>query len=1421
VTDDQLLQWVRETPREELTAGEIAELRRRIGHSTELRQALADEIQLEAALGDALGQVQISLEWIFTRAAAVPRAGRMARLYGWGAISAVALAITSVGVVIGLRGPDEPRQVAQDKTGDGTGPGHRDSIVADENESPAPMSADESAAAAAATQRERHRERVAAPLTQSDPDDDDAPPQNLTADPVRWFGDSCFDELALRVGPPASRWDECLRPLVDARLIDIGGKAAGMAISGLVELVPALDEGRVVRMALTNHDRLKLHCWSGASGVTLEFSQSPHPAWAAYASTRRLDALRPGEVALVATDSGRYRRTGQGTVELRHQDGLLVLSRGDVPLIVAPLANTPKQVVFDGSAVLRGLEVVSSGPFPLADDRNGSDAALPDLPAALDWLRHPLAPGQWRTLPGGGIELQVDGAADGDAVPHANRAGGDWAATRIDHAAGREIVFEIDDPRPASGVYLGDETGQPLWRIGFFQVEGPDHSLEQGRIGYDFSAPGDTRTTFALEGGKGPQALAGRHMWLRLVAGCGSLSCWTSGDGIHWGLALEPLRPLDCRFSTAGVYCRPADGTSSIRLLRLEARPLAKIESLTSASLAGRAPVPNEVPDLDDWQRSVYESQPDDVGADDWWRACAVRTLAAGAPPSLANPLLLTLLAKAVVSDETPAERLRLLDEAALIVDGGDATGLAGFVSLYDRLGQALTRQGQRRAYSLLRPRIMASPLATSLDLDLALEGLARAELFELAYRGDWESLGQTCRTIRFFGGGAEGPSPSESYLSGRKRVLALVESCERLVAAQLPLLGADAAGRPAQPHPWVEQVGKEGYNLSTELASALDARAYRDACGVIANAAIGTSEGLLPDAVDRQWFVSLPALVEVALREHPPLAGLLAGEFSQTAIARLRRATADDDFSTVQAVAMQFHGTPPAAKAQRWLGDRALAGGQFTRALAHFSAALRYAPSAEQKQLAARRRLAAAMLGRDLGEPPEEGVQLGDGHLAPDEFERLVADMRARGASSAMAGSDKPPVTAAPLPARYELRPWARLDNVIAVPLAASQDQSDLMGRQLAVAVTPSALIVAAPTRIEAYDLADRACLWSFSLEADSSANLVGPAMTGLATPMRPLLAGARLFARQSTAKGPELFALDISNGRLLWRQAAAGPVVGDPLLVEYDLLAPCVAPAGNGLTELSLVTFDPNSGNVRERFPLTRFHALVAGELACHASVAGEMIVITAGGTTIACDLVGRLQWLRRHLWFPPPLDGNHTPCHVPPLVAGDFVYVAQPGVRAVECLELATGRLCWKRVQSDLDRIVGLAAGRLIVRTRSGWVGLDAESGQPDWYRDQPHWLEAVLFGADGRLMSAEYDHDSDDERADQRGTKNHGARWVWIDGRTGDELARCPLSTSPDARVGPLFGAGDRFFGLAELEGPGPRAIVELVKAEELP
>jgi len=1415
VTDEQLVQLLRETPHKDLSTGEIAELRRRIGQSAELRQALADDLRLERVLADALGHVQVPLDWIFRQSAAVPPSGRVARLFGWGALSAIAFLVVSVGTMIALRRSDEPpRQLAQ-----------RDDVVRTDESGGALQAPDEPNPAAPTV----GTNDVASPL--DEPDGEQAPipgdsgkgpgrgrstllvegagdenPSEKADDAGRPFFDFCFDELPTDDAARREAWAQWLRPLEEGRLIEIGGATPGKALIGPVQLDAALGEGRAVRLLLSEHDQLKLHCWSGTTGITLEYSDLPLPAWAAYSATRRRDEFRPDSMALVGADDGRYRRTGyprtgypntgQGTVELRHQDGLIVLSRGDVPLLVAPLAEAPDLIVFDGRATLRSLDVAVGGPFPLQGARHRNRSAGFPQPARLDWRQRLAAAAKWSPLADGRMELLVE-----DAPETA------WAGTHIDDAGLREIVFEIEDPMPGTGIYLGDEKGQPLYQVGFFQIQGMDGSPRPGQIGFEFSSPGETRTTMADHGRPGPRPRAGQRQWLRLVFGGGSLKCWTSGDGLHWGLAMEPLRQSNGRYSTAGVYCLPGGGTRSIRLRRIEPRRLAMIESLAPAVLAERALALTDVPDLAIWQSAVLESQPADVDPTDWWSACAVRTLAAGPSPPLANALVVALVAKAVAVDNPPAERLQLLEEAALIFDAGDPAGLTGFTSLYDQLGRALVRQGYRRPYSLVRQQLMASPLATRLEVDIAPCALVRAELVNLAYDDDWEALGETCRALAFFGVTYQ---PATAGPSQRPALVALAEWCQRLAAAQRPpTVGAGALGRPAWQHPWVENVGKEGYNLLAEFASALEARAYRDACQVIANAAEPLSEDLLPDAADPRLFVSLPAAVEFAVRDHPALERALGEGFGQTALLRLRRAAADDDVTGVQAVANQFYGTPAAAESLRWLGDRALAGGQFTRAETNYTAASRFASAVEQRQLAARLRLAAAMLGRDVGAPPLEPVRLADGQLTPDEFERLVGEMRALRSQAAAAST--PPVTsddqvaAVPPPARYELRPWARFEA--AAPAASSPSPFDALGRQLAVTVAPPLVIVTAPASMTAYDLAGGACRWSFTLDAALAAHSSGPS-----APARPLVVGQRLFARQSTAGGTELFALDAGTGQLLWRQAAAAGVAADPLWIEDQLLAPVVSAVGDGFIELALATFDPDSGELLERHPLARFRSVPGAVFSCSARAAGELIVITAGGTTMACDLLGRPRWLRRHPWLSSPLDGQPAPFHQPPLVADELVYSTQPGALSIECVERATGRLRWQRVFADLDRVIGLASNRLIVRTLSGWVALDAISGRPVWYRDEDDWLEASLCADDGALLLAQRD----------RAAEN-GVRLIWLDARTGREQAAWRLPKWPQRHMafGPLFRVGERIFGGIGGDEPASREIMELVNAGELP
>ena len=108
----------------------------------------------------------------------------------------------------------------------------------------------------------------------------------------------------------------------------------------------------------------------------------------------------------------------------------------------------------------------------------------------------------------------------------------------------------------------------------------------------------------------------------------------------------------------------------------------------------------------------------------------------------------------------------------------------------------------------------------------------------------------------------------------------------------------------------------------------------------------------------------------------------------------------------------------------------------------------------------------------------------------------------------------------------------------------------------------------------------------------------------------------------------------------------------------------------------------------------PLAQFRDVWARQIPCQAVAAGDSIVAIVGGAALCCDLLGQSRWLRRETWLTSAVDSRALARHRdPPLVAGDVVYVTQPSMPGVECLDLATGQLRWQYVSPKLSRLVGL--------------------------------------------------------------------------------------------------------------------------------
>ncbi len=742
MTDLELVRLVQDSLPEELSSEQIAVLRRRMPHSPELREALVEQLELEQTLCGALGEVHVSLDWIFAQAASASAAGGIAKLFGWGATTALVVAVTSIGVLV------EPPWAAAPKPA----PVHLAQAAAVAQPLPLradepPLPADEMIGPAALQNTELEADSpsdvlVPAPVTQRDPAggvereargksaNTIQPP--LVADEIENAG--LFAELP---GADFERLNARLEALEAAHqpVAAEGERQAGMTLGGLARLNEPWSAGTALRLRPAEGQRLRLHLWNGVQGISLELHDQPRPGWAAYRTTRRANDLRPLTRGLMATDSDRYVRCGQGTVDLRWHEGQLTLARGDVPLLAVP-CPAPETVVFDGFATIRDLSLVPCKSL-LCDEpvrTNALDSAAPDQ---LEWKRE-LPPGaQWSSLAEGRGEL----LAEDTSAPA-------WAAVAVAHLGLREIVFELEDPLPGTGVYLGDEAGRPVAQLGFFSDE------TTGQTCFGFAPPGDMRMTARAEAGQGTALLSDLRPWIRLVLSGGAMRCSVSGDGRHWSAAMEGLSVPNGGFSTAGLYALPGGGTRCLRVRRIEARRLSVLESLAPLSLRAQVSGLDSAVNFAGWQQAVLASLPPGVGAEAWRRACAVELLAAATRPDLASAVVLDLLDGAMADEALSADaRLSLLSEAALLFDASSPEAAEAFARQYERLGYALMSEAGAWPYSAVRRSLMTTPLATSQPLDAIPPSLVRAELNQLAASEAEGVLHDFRRRLAFFAG--------------------------------------------------------------------------------------------------------------------------------------------------------------------------------------------------------------------------------------------------------------------------------------------------------------------------------------------------------------------------------------------------------------------------------------------------------------------------------------------------------------------------------------------------------------------------------------------------------------------------------------------------------------------------------------------
>lgn len=1353
MTDAELLALIEECDPADLTSDEIARLRAAAETSPQVARAVRERVALDERLFHSLGQPSLPVERILARA----HAGASRR--GWPWLLAIAVLVLFAGGVVAWLPRATVREAAVRE--DEAPPRTTEPEAADplrQQPAPEPPLPAEPAPVEA---RVEPRPVVDDPAgTGSQPPATTAPAPRSDRDPwaidpeLAALADRSPEELLLQLTDPArpplsaadvAKW---LEPVPDAP----GGKPRGDLsdgrLAGLYRLRPPLTAGTCLRITIDDFRRLRILAWSGTSGAMVASYQWLNPdlaPWAGFTTTRTNASPLPTGLVLAARDDGRGCRVGSAspvTIDLRHENGLLTLSHGDLRWLDVPMVARPTEVYLElALSRPRRLEMIPAvklTPLPVADtDR--AELPLGDL-AGDD----------------GGATL----TAEGKKQPA-------WPMLRLPPASGpREVIVRVDSWDVGTGIAVGDGDGKPTQ---LFIVRSTQHDKTQ-RVLWA-AAVGDNRLEADARPEKNLYAFTGSATWLKFLQRGGRLDVFMSGDGIRWTHMHEGPASTPGAIASIGPCAVAHDSRRSITI--------GSVQLGSFPRLAAAAP-PEALREIADGcgRERVIEI------LEDIWR----RSLTAGLETDAALALLDEIATLAPVW-ESAADAIRVRD-------------------WYADIGRRLGKDEDPRPYTSIAWRQQAAPLLCWHRHWFFPDALARSEACGHLVFGRWDELNALGRRVVVFD------------LTGTQRPLPFYDWASRVRGG--PRIDAWR-------HPLDVAVGKDAERVVDDMKAAIADDDVVRGCELIVAAGAEGDRGLVADWSDPDLAVSLTTFIDTLMRDEPRIRDTMRKAFTDRATLRLRQAIDTADAGLLEAVALQYPGTAPAAEAHLSLGDRRLAAGEWGLARWHYRAAR----EADAEIGVARREAANAIATAAEGTAtlPSQGgnaadrVAIGAASLPAAGWRELATEIvAAREASRPFNrfGMPTTSVTALPPEGAYELIPRARMEGDVGaghgqvpaeytVSAGPPADVVDWVARQMGVTVAGPRLIVSNRFHVSAHDAATGAVQWRTGLGGE-----VGLAHAQPGQPMRPVVGRDHVYVRRLTKNGAVLAALQSSDGKLAWQTKPAREgwaVVSDPVLGDGSLRAVTASP-GIGGQSFAVAVFSSMTGDILDERELFTIRA-AANELetSCQLWPMDESFIVVAAGSVACLDPMGGVRWVRREPWIPPAADPSwRMQAQEPPLRVGDALVVVQPAVPAVVAIDAASGRVRWKRAVTGVRRSLGITmAGdrRLVVlAAATSLLALDAATGKTDWQTDLPNLLDGCLASPAGVLVTV---HEA------VPNTKESIPVLVWLDGDTGAGGHRAPLDAlkSQLPRLGPFVEAGGKFWAFS---GAGPaeatRTIGEL-------
>ncbi|MCG8583274.1 MAG: DUF1349 domain-containing protein, partial [Pirellulales bacterium] len=703
-TDQQLIELLEQKTPDELTLEEIEHLHRQLTTSAELRLALRDQLRFEQSLADALGRVNVSVDSIFEQAKR-----QRARNWRFAWLGMFACVAVGLGIWYQLYGQGMAPPVAK-------APAEDVPPVADEPALDTPDEPEAPPKVPAEGVRKTEKVDETKPNDEPKPDPPPAEPKRPKTGP--W---TAADQLGGPKVPLAqllardSKGNELLTAeLAKQWLLPVDrhpsrikytARPSRVEVEGLHQLAAPWPNDALLRINADHRqdNAQRWYFWHGANGVLVQPDFGSRATVRMHAVTRTGDSPLPDTIESVASGSSHWFRDGMpgaGWLDIRHQDGELVVGYSGIRLASAPLAGVPTDVYFEGKDSVYAIRMARTEPYPPKAIEPPTAIAEFDRPASLDWKTSEENAEALERGDDGSIRL---------ASKVANKSRHAWFDIKFDPKAPfREWVFELSDVTAGTSVYFGNATGGRMQEVRV--VRDPKTKRNHLR-----AIDGDNVIERSPDHNGRRTAWVGDRLWLRLIVVGPYYRSYASRDGVRW-TDLGPFAKTDT-IATLGISAAHPnrDEHPTIIVSKVHVRGYQAINSLAKPDLIAAAQehvsALKSASSEDKWESATIKSKPDKVSLNDWQIACAVATFAQAAnnKGSVAQ-----ILRTCVDSTRDLPAKLQLFDEVATVAplkpDEGKSIGEI-LKQQYARLAGYEIAKGSSRPFSEIGERALRSPM--------------------------------------------------------------------------------------------------------------------------------------------------------------------------------------------------------------------------------------------------------------------------------------------------------------------------------------------------------------------------------------------------------------------------------------------------------------------------------------------------------------------------------------------------------------------------------------------------------------------------------------------------------------------------------------------------------------------------------------